>query len=86
MFDELTKREIQVLELIAHGYSAEDIQKKFGISNFTVHTHLTRIYEKVVDLIGTCKRDSSRHSKKVCVILLYLKHIGVLQKDWEVRI
>ena len=86
MFDELTERELQVLDLFAHGYNAEDIQKKLGISDYTVHTYLARIYEKTNDLVGTCKRNSSRHSKKVCVILLYLKHIGVLNKDWEIRI
>lgn len=86
MFEELSKRELEVLDLFAHGYNAEDIQQKLGISDKTVHTHLARIYEKMTDLVETCKRDSSRHSKKVCVILLYLKHIGVLKKDWEVRI
>ena len=86
MFEELSQRELEVLDLYAHGFSAGDIQKKLGISDKTVHTHLARIYEKTTDLVGICKRDSSRHSKKVCVILLYLKHIGVLKKDWEVRI
>lgn len=86
MFDELTDRELQVLDLFAHGYNAEDIQQKLGISDYTVHTHLARIYEKMTDLVETCKRDSSRHSKKVCLVLLYLRYRGVISKDWYIKV
>ena len=86
MFDELTKRELQVLDLFAHGCSSEMVQEKLRISSYTVQSHLNHIYEKNIDILGSCERDSTRQSKKVCLVLLYLKHIGVLKKDWEVRI
>lgn len=86
MLDELSDRELEVLNLFAHGCSLEQVQKELGISDYTVRSHLTHIYEKNIETLGSCERNSSRHSKKVCLVLLYLKHIGVLKDDWEIRI
>lgn len=40
----LTTRQIEVLNLVAHGYDAPSIAKKLFISENTVRTHLKRIY------------------------------------------
>jgi predicted ATPase/DNA-binding CsgD family transcriptional regulator len=43
----LTKREVQVLCLLAQGLTYEEISKKLVISSRTVDTHLTNIYNKL---------------------------------------
>ncbi|WP_154402125.1 helix-turn-helix transcriptional regulator [Ornithinimicrobium cavernae] len=43
----LTSREVEVLELLAHGYKATVIARKAGCSTRTVHRHLGNIYDKL---------------------------------------
>jgi DNA-binding NarL/FixJ family response regulator len=43
----LTKRELEVLKLVAEGMSNEEIGKKIFISRKTVKTHLTNIFDKL---------------------------------------
>jgi HD-GYP domain-containing protein (c-di-GMP phosphodiesterase class II)/DNA-binding CsgD family transcriptional regulator len=43
---ELTEREVQVLRLLARGYSMKQIAGDLFISPATVHTHVAHIYEK----------------------------------------
>ena len=43
----LSKREEEVLELLAKGYLYKEISDKLGLSNHTVDTYLRRIYEKL---------------------------------------
>ena len=86
MFEELSKRELEVMELLSHGYSYDDIQALLGFKACTMRTHMNSIYEKLADIIGTCKRDSTRHSKRVVVVLLYLRYKGVLDKNWDVKV
>lgn len=43
----LTKREIEVLELLSKGLLKKQISEKLGISNATVSTHVSHIYEKL---------------------------------------
>lgn len=43
----LTGREVEVLELLAHGYKAAVIARKAGCSTRTVHRHLGHIYDKL---------------------------------------
>ena len=43
----LTKREEQVLQLIADGLRNKEIAARLGISEETVHTHLKNTYEKL---------------------------------------
>lgn len=43
----LTGREVEVLELLAHGYKAAVIARKAGCSPRTVHRHLGHIYDKL---------------------------------------
>ena len=44
---ELTPRELEVLELIAHGNSNADIAGELVISDATVKTHVARIFSKL---------------------------------------
>jgi two-component system response regulator NreC len=50
--DSLTARENEILQLIANGYSNNDIAEKLVISPSTVHTHRTNIMQK----LGLSKR------------------------------
>ena len=43
----LTKRELEILRLVAEGLSNEEIGKKIFISRKTVKTHLTNIFDKL---------------------------------------
>jgi len=43
----LTKRELEILHLVAEGLSNEEIGKKVFISSKTVKTHLVRIFDKL---------------------------------------
>jgi DNA-binding NarL/FixJ family response regulator len=45
--EELTPRELEVLELIASGFSNADIAREFVVSDATVKTHVTRIFGKL---------------------------------------
>jgi DNA-binding NarL/FixJ family response regulator len=46
-FDELTKREIQILEFIKRGYTTKKVAEELDISYETVRTHLKNIYQKL---------------------------------------
>jgi DNA-binding NarL/FixJ family response regulator len=43
----LTKRETQLVELIAEGTPTKEITEKLGISEHTVSNYLFRIYNKI---------------------------------------
>lgn len=43
----LTARELEVLRLVASGYSDKEIAAKLGISPRTVHHHVSRVYQKI---------------------------------------
>jgi two-component system nitrate/nitrite response regulator NarL len=43
----LTEREVEVLQLLAFGYTNRDIGKRLFISPDTVKTHLEHIYQKL---------------------------------------
>jgi DNA-binding NarL/FixJ family response regulator len=45
--DHLTKREVEVLRLIAQGLTDAQVAEKLGISPRTVNFHLTSIYRKI---------------------------------------
>jgi DNA-binding NarL/FixJ family response regulator len=44
--NELTKREIEILEYACNGYSNEEISKELCISHYTVKAHLDSILRK----------------------------------------
>lgn len=46
-FDELTKRELQILDYIKRGYSTKKAAEELNISYETVRTHLKNIYQKL---------------------------------------
>jgi DNA-binding NarL/FixJ family response regulator len=43
----LTRRELEILRLVAEGLTNEEIGKKIFISEKTVKTHLTNIFDKL---------------------------------------
>ncbi len=44
---QLTSREKEVLDLLSQGFSYKEIAAQFGLSIFTINTHVRRIYEKL---------------------------------------
>ncbi|HEU6448971.1 MAG TPA: LuxR C-terminal-related transcriptional regulator [Verrucomicrobiae bacterium] len=44
---QITKREIEVLALVAEGYSNKEIADRLLITQTTARTHLTNIYRKL---------------------------------------
>jgi DNA-binding NarL/FixJ family response regulator len=42
----LSRREVEILELVSSGLSNQDIPMRLGITNSTVKTHLRNIYLK----------------------------------------
>ncbi len=58
---DLTSREFEVLQLLAHGFSSKDIAEKLFISPNTVEYHRKQLLRKtasrnVADLIGNAYR------------------------------
>lgn len=53
----LTERELQVAQLVAAGLSNKEIARKLNISEWTISTHLRRIYAK----LSVCNRASMVH-------------------------
>jgi DNA-binding CsgD family transcriptional regulator len=43
----ITRRELEILELIAHGLSNREIAEKLFVSENTVKTHSSRLFEKL---------------------------------------
>ena len=46
-FDQLTPRELEILELIARGQSNADIALHLSISPHTVRNHINRLFSKI---------------------------------------
>ena len=42
----LSRREVEILELVSSGFSNQDISMRLGITSSTVKTHLRNIYLK----------------------------------------
>jgi DNA-binding NarL/FixJ family response regulator len=45
--DQLSARELEILALVAEGFTNKEIADRLHISNATVRTHLMHIYEKL---------------------------------------
>ena len=45
--DILTERELQVVKLVAHGHPNKQIARKLHISEWTVSTHIRRVFAKL---------------------------------------
>lgn len=65
--NDLTKREKQVLELMAQGYTNTMIARKLNITDRTVESHTNNIYNKLHLTEG------EQHSPRVMAVLTYLE-------------
>ena len=72
----LSKREIQILELISQGYSNLEINQELKIKDATVHTHIANIYSKL-HLDESCSQYSV---KRVRAALWFLENREKLNK------
>lgn len=79
MIEPLTRRENDVMELLAHGYGMSEIAEKLMISVSSVKTHYRNVSEKMN--IYTSKLDTVR----VVLVLAYLKEKGLLPSDFKIR-
>lgn len=79
MIEPLTRRENDVMELLAHGYGMSEIAEKLMISVSSVKTHYRYVSEKMN--IYTSKLDTVR----VVLVLAYLKRKGLLPADFKIR-
>ena len=61
--DDLTPREVEVLELIAAGLSNGEIADKLVLSNATVKTHINRIFTRPAP--ATAPKPSATHTNTV---------------------
>ncbi len=73
VFKELTSREVEILDLIAKGYTNASIAELLFIDVKTVHNHINNIYSK----LRTDDSFSQRHPR-VSATRLYLKKTGEL--------
>lgn len=81
-FSDFTDSEKEILELLAHGLSCAEIAQKRFVSIKTVKIHIHNIYEKSGIPELQFKHTST---KKVKLVLYYLKHIGKLDSDWIIK-
>ncbi len=65
--NDLTKREREVLELMAQGYTNTIIAQKLNITDRTVESHTNNIYNKLM------LTDEQQHSPRVMAVLTYLE-------------
>lgn len=68
--EKLTRREIEVAELVSKGYDDKQIMRELCITIGTLRTHMTNLYLKSFISDGT--RDG-RSAKRVRLALWYLK-------------
>lgn len=72
----LSKREVEVLELISQGCTNKEIEQALKIKDATVHTHLGNIYSKL-----ELDEDYSAYSvKRLRAALWFLKNREKLNK------
>lgn len=69
MIEALTKKELEVLELMSEGLSNNEIADKSDLSNKTIETHIKNIYRKFFDVNKSCKSSVMR----INAVLIYLK-------------
>ncbi len=65
--NDLTRREREVLELMAQGYTNTIIAQKLNITDRTVESHTNNIYNKLM------LTDEQQHSPRVMAVLTYLE-------------
>lgn len=74
----LSERELQIAELVAHGQSNKQIANQLNISEWTVSTHLRRIFFKM-------NVDSRAEMVYRCASLIYYRVQGILSKCLDCR-
>ena len=83
-YEDFTSKEKQIVALVSHGLSNEQIADDLGISINTVKTHLKAIYQKTYFEINPDSKDNV--NQRVKLILYYLKFKGVLDPNWSIEI
>lgn len=83
MFDNLTVSEIQILDLMAHGYSNHAIAKNLNIAESTAKKHISDIYKQTNNQMDAANNE--RLVVRIRLILSYLKYIKALKADWEIK-
>ena len=84
MFESLTDSEIQILDLLAHGYSNHEIAENLNLAEVTVKKHVSNIYRKTYNQMESAFQE--RLVIRMRLILFYLKHIKVLNAEWKIKI
>lgn len=79
MIEPLTRRENEVMELLAHDYGMSEIAEKLVLAIPTIKTYYNNASEKMN--IYTSKPDTVR----VVLVLAYLKAKGSLPADFKIR-
>lgn len=79
--DLLTPREREVIELIARGYSNNEIMSELDIKKSTLHTHSMNIMQKL-NISTYDKQDKT--VKRVRIAIAYLKEHRELLDGFEV--
>lgn len=82
-YEDFTDKEKQIVALVSHGLSNEQIADDLGITINTVRTHLSTIYSKTYFDINPVKNNTTIRVK---LILYYLKFKGVLNSEWNIDI
>ena len=75
----LTKRESQVMDLLAHGYSRNEIGEMLHLARGTMISHTNRAYDKLGAL------GLNQGAVRVVAILKFLRQRGILPEDFEIR-
>lgn len=79
MIEELTKREKEVIKLIAYGLTNEQIAKKMFVSESTIKSHTAEIYSK----FGLTKSETNPNTiVRLQAVLIYLKDKGYLKDEY----
>lgn len=81
-FSELTKKELETLDLLAKGYDFQEIADILKITVTTVKSHLNSIYEKC-EIQGD-RKNMQKNADKIRLVLNYLQWRGYL-KDWTMK-
>ena len=82
-FKDLTRKELETLDLLARCYDFKEIAEILGVSITTVKTHLDSIYDKCNVKGNRSKMQKS--ADKIRLVLNYLQWRGYLSGDWTMK-
>lgn len=83
VLNELSERELEILEMLSHGFDIDYISEILKISVLTVKSHIQHIYMKLQIYDETVKYQAG---KRIRAVLIYLKETGRLNKDWIIDV